>query len=146
MKLVLKDACSRGCSAERLVNGTDSRVTLGAVAKGRSSSSQINNRLRSCLGYMILGQKHMVQFWIPSKENPSDDPSRHVPLRQPEAVRPDRAWLLKPERTPHRTSNKKQCAKDKLCREWFAGCGGLTRALGRAGLRIAEPMEAFPKK
>ena len=55
-KWVLRDACARNCNSERLVNGTDSRVTLGALGKGRSSSAKMNNILRSCLGYMVLGQ------------------------------------------------------------------------------------------
>ena len=50
-KLVLRDACARNCDPERLVNGTDSRVTLGALGKGRSSSAKINSVLRPCLGY-----------------------------------------------------------------------------------------------
>ena len=88
----------------------------------------------------------MAQFWIPSKENPADDPSRHVDLREPEEVRPDLRWLLKAEATSKRETGTKPCAMKSLCRECFAGCGGLTEALKRSRVEMAEPMEAYPKK
>ena len=88
----------------------------------------------------------MAQFWIPSKENPADDPSRHVDLREPEEVRPDLRWLLKAEATSKRETGTKPCAMKSLCRECFAGCGGLTEALKRSRVEVAEPMEAYPKK
>ena len=39
----------------RIVVAVDSQLALGAVAKGRSSSFQINGLLRSLLGWLILG-------------------------------------------------------------------------------------------
>ena len=75
--------------SEKVVNGTDSRVCLGAIAKGRSSSRQLNTVLRMMLGSMIAGNKYFVQFYIPSKQNPSDDPTRDVELPAPKPVDPD---------------------------------------------------------
>ena len=146
VKLVLKDACSRSLDAERLVNGTDSRVVLGAFAKGRSSSSQLNAILRSCLGWSVLGQKQICQFWLESEDNPADDPSRHAPLRRPVEPSPVFQHLLIPE-LPYDRSASGPCDSTKpLCLETFAGRAGLSKALVKAGLPVDTPLEAYPNK
>jgi len=74
----------------RHVNFVDSRVALGAVSKGRSSSNRLNAVLRSFLGYEMCAQIYLVLIWIGTHFNPSDDPTRHVEVRKPE-VAPE--WL-----------------------------------------------------
>ena len=100
VKRVLKDRCAEGLGSERLVNGTGSQVVLGAWAKGRSSSTRLNGVQRASLGWGILGRKRLVQFWLESEENPSDDPSRFKPLRKPETPTPQTEALIRPERIP----------------------------------------------
>ncbi len=46
----VREAVRRSLAPERLVNGVGSGVTLGAWAKGRSSSRQLSRRLRRVLG------------------------------------------------------------------------------------------------
>ncbi len=72
--------------SERACNLVDSRVTVGAWAKGRSSSQWLNQSIRAAVGPQLLGHKSVNNLWGPSARNPSDDPSRGVPLRAPKAV------------------------------------------------------------
>lgn len=74
----------------RHINIVDSRVGLGAWAKGRSSSWQLNGVLRSCLPYSLAGRKQLFNIWSASAHNPSDDPTRNVEIRKPKGT-PD--WL-----------------------------------------------------
>ena len=67
----------------RRVCGVDSRVAVGAWAKGRSSSRQINRVFRSSLGWSVLGRIRLCPIWIGTESNPSDDPSRDVRLPKP---------------------------------------------------------------
>ena len=68
----------------RCVNLTDSRVVLGAVAKGRSSSRNVNRLLRKCLALSLAGQKILYNVWISTHANPSDFPSRFKRVPKPE--------------------------------------------------------------
>ena len=72
-------------------------VCVGAFGKGRSSSSQLNQILRTCLGWSVLGNKELKQLYIASADNPADDPTRNVPLRQPQPVSDDIFKPLRPE-------------------------------------------------
>jgi hypothetical protein len=144
MKRVLVKQVQRSQEPERIINGTDSRVVLGAYAKGRSSSIHLNNVLRSCLGWSVLGRKQLVQFYLRSKENPADDPSRKVALRVPKAPSPDIAKLLRPHRTLSVKGNKGVHAPHRLCKEIYAGCGNLSKHLEHIGLGVGEPVEAYP--
>ena len=147
MKLVLRDACSRSLDSERLVTRTDSRVVLGAFAKGRSSSSQLNAILRSCLGWSVLGQKQVCQFWLGSGDNPADDPSRHAPLRRPVEPSPDFEHLLVLNTfSSDRSASGPSGPTEPLCLETFAGCAGLSKALVKAGHPVDTPLEAYPSK
>ena len=146
MKLVLKDACSRSLDSERFVNGTDSLVVLGAFTKGHSSSSQLNAILRSCLGWSVLGQKQVCQFWLESEDNPADDPSRHAPLRRPVEPSPEFEHLLAPEQPYDRSASGPSGRAKPLCLETFAGCAGLSKALVKAGLPVDTPLQAYPSK
>ena len=69
----------------------DSRVTLGATAKGRSSSKAICRVLQGSLGYIIGGGLYPGGLHIGSRFNRSDGPSRNRPVPEPSKDEP--AWL-----------------------------------------------------
>lgn len=64
----------------RVVNLCDSRVVVGAFAKGRSSSKNMNHGLRSCLPWLITGDLQLVNLWVSADKNPADFPSRFKPI------------------------------------------------------------------
>ncbi len=63
----------------------DSRVFLGCWAHGRSSSRALNGVLRSCIPFAAAGRVKGLNIWVGTKHNPSDDPSRKVPICLPVA-------------------------------------------------------------
>ena len=144
MKCVLKDSVSRTLKSQRLVNGIDSRVVLGCWGKGRSSSNKLNAVARSCIGWAVLGRKRLVNFWLASGDNFSDEPSRFKVLRarvfMPEVPR----RLFVPERTPCRTACRGARGSPKICLQVFAGCGRLSVALEAAGMQTGPPLDAYP--
>eukprot|EP00435_Cladocopium_sp_Y103_P010900 s2474_g2.t2 len=75
----------------RVVGLLDSRVTLGASAKGRSSSRAICRVLQGSLGYIIGGGLYPGGLHIGSKLNRSDGPSRNRPVPPPSKESP--CWL-----------------------------------------------------
>ena len=97
-----------GIQPGRSVNITDSRVTFGACAKGRSSSFCINGSLRRVCAWSVVGQKAISNVYGCSADMPADDPSRLKPLRPQQ---PPAAWLkrLLPAQPPcrHANSNKR---------------------------------------
>ena len=130
---------------ERCVNIADSRVAVGAWARGRSSSFQLNGILRQAACWKALTRKVLVDVFAVSGDNPGDDPSRDVELRSPETP-PD--WL-EPDLVPQSSFvNRVRFVPRqwRLCREIFAGKAGLSLALVRAGLSVGRPLEAFPRK
>ena len=70
---------------------TDSQVCLGAVVKGRSSSPVLNNMLRSHLPTVLVYNLYPGHQYLPSCENPSDDPTRNKLVREPVEALP--SWL-----------------------------------------------------
>ena len=70
----------------------DSRVTLGAAAKGRSSSYAISRVLQGSLGYVIGGNLYPGGLHVYSASNRADDPSRGKPVRPASRELP--AWFL----------------------------------------------------
>ena len=82
---------ARGSCHSRQMFLVDSRVVLGAAAKGRSASRALNSIL-SRLIPVLLGSDFYPGFdFVPTRLNPSDAPSRRVPLRSPRAFPP--SWL-----------------------------------------------------
>lgn len=63
----------------------DSRVALGASAKGRSGSFPVNKELRSFLPDLFGGDIFLASFWIESVRNPADNPSRSKDVDPPNA-------------------------------------------------------------
>ena len=91
MKMVraeLIDLVSKIRSPHRAILLVDSRVVVGAFSKGRSSSRQLNRILRSLIGWSVAGEKSLHLVWVRSKSNPSDHPSRGLPIPEPIANDP----------------------------------------------------------
>ena len=108
----------------------DSRVCVGAFAKGRSSSFRLNGCLRSLLPFLVLGGVSFAMLWVETHSNPADFPSRFMPLPAP--CRPPQ-WLRR-FGLSHRL-----CTLPGL--ELFAGSAVLTQAFRRAGCRVLDPVD-----
>ena len=144
-RVALMQAVSDSLEPQRVINGTDSQVILGAVAKGRSASYKLNSVMRSMLAWQVLGKKRLVQFYVPTKDNPSDDPSRDVPLRQPCPLHPKLRRLVTPEGSALGLSSKASRLEQQLCLELFAGKGGLSSALRAAHVPCMRPVELYDR-
>jgi hypothetical protein len=149
LKFVLKDPFAFNRIPRRLACLSDSQVVIGAYAKGRSSSCKINSVLRGMLGWSQLRKLEIALCWVPSHQNIADEPSRDKPLKPPapptselvrQLVMPGDA-VDNPAGSP---GSEPEEAFDFL--ECFAGRAELTRVAQAAGLRVGEPMEAFPQK
>ena len=90
LKSELKEEAIRDPQGRRLVNLVDSRVVLGAYAKGRSSSLHLNQIQRSCIPFSVGGRKHVTNVWVDTHNNPADHPSRMVKIPDPS---PAPLWL-----------------------------------------------------
>ena len=84
LKQEVKSRVNSGRSNCRLVNLCGSRVVVGAWAKGRSSSKQLNHRLRSCLPWVLAGEISVTNLCVDTKSNPADFPSRFRPIPEPD--------------------------------------------------------------
>ena len=85
-------ACAKTDQDSRLVALLDSRVTIGAVSKGRSSSPALSRVLRGTLPYVLGGGLYPGLLHCGSKVNRSDGPSRDRELEGPTKDLPQ--WLL----------------------------------------------------
>jgi hypothetical protein len=147
VKLLLRNLVRSGFKREQLVILTDSRVVLGALGKGRSSSTRLNAILRSMLGWQVLLGVDLAVCWISTTENIADDPSRDVPLRPPVLPSsPEAARLIRPEITGSRYKAKPGAGAIFSVLEVFSGCGRLSLALQNCGFMVAPAMDAFPQK
>ena len=75
----------------RLVGILDSRVTIGAAAKGRSSSFAISRIFQGCLPYIIGSGLYPGLLHCYSDMNRSDGPSRDGPVAPPSRAIP--SWF-----------------------------------------------------
>ena len=75
--------------AVRFLQGIDSLVTVGAAAKGRSSSWRLNSVMRRCTADILLGRLFPGEVYVPTELNPADCPTRG---KSPPAERPAEAW------------------------------------------------------
>ena len=78
---------SAGRFGRRIVVLLDSRVVIGAVAKGRSGSLPLNRLLRRLAALTFAGGLILHLVFIPTSHNPSDWPSRGGPKTWPTALR-----------------------------------------------------------
>ena len=69
----------------------DSRVTIGASAKGRSSSQAISRVLKGCVGFVLAGNIYPGCLHCYSDKNRSDGPSRDRQIEPPSKDYPE--WL-----------------------------------------------------
>lgn len=76
----------------RFVGILDSRVILGAAAKGRSNSLAISRVLQGSLGFAIGGNLCPGGLHCYSAHNRADEPFRNRPVRGPTKAAP--AWLV----------------------------------------------------
>lgn len=83
--------CARKTPNSRVLGLLDSRVTLGATAKGRSSSFAISRVLQGSLCYIIGGGLYPGGLHVSSGKNRSDAPSRNKPVPGPTKEVPE--WL-----------------------------------------------------
>ena len=71
----------------RVVLLVDSKVALGAIAKGRSSSKPLNALVRRVAALCFAGCLVLHCVFIPTKHNPADWPSRGDRTTWPSALR-----------------------------------------------------------
>ena len=83
IKQEIKCRANSGRGGCRIVNLCDSRVALGCFAKGRSSSRNLNHKLRSCVPWLLAGDIHLSNIWVPTDMNPADHPSRGKEIPPP---------------------------------------------------------------
>ena len=74
----------------RLLVLVDSRVVLGAVSKGRSSSRKVNFLLRKLWFWCLAHDVALELEWVPTWANPADAPSRNKPIESWYASLPKR--------------------------------------------------------
>ena len=77
----------------RYIIAIDSRVCVGAIGKGRSSSVALNKILRKLLATALAADVDIRVLWVSTKANPADAPSRDAPLPA-RGARPDWSQLL----------------------------------------------------
>ena len=83
VKQEIKDRANNHGGNVRVVNLCDSRVVVGCFAKGRSSSKNLNHRLRSCVPWLLASDVHLVNLWVSTHANPADYPSRDKAIPPP---------------------------------------------------------------
>eukprot|EP00438_Fugacium_kawagutii_P016098 Skav225961 [mRNA] locus=scaffold6030:95987:98131:- [translate_table: standard] len=83
VKQEIMDRVNSGRGHCRIVNLCDSRVVVGSFAKGRSSSIQMNSRLRSCMAWSLIGDLSLTNLWVDTHHNPADYPSRNKEIPDP---------------------------------------------------------------
>ena len=130
VKVLLEDLCNRDLAPGRFVNGVDSRVVLGCWAKGRSSSFVLNGILRASLGWLLLERKWIDKFWLASADNPADDPSRFVKLRDAVVPLPGLELALQ--------ANSSESRVGRRLRKKRALLGGADAAVAGKSVRLSD--------
>ena len=67
----------------RCLRASDSQVVLGCVQKGRSSSKALNRELRQSIPNIIGNDVYSESFYVDTRLNPADDPTRGAVIRGP---------------------------------------------------------------
>jgi len=106
----------------------DSRVVVGACAKGRSSSFKLNGLLRTQLPFLVFGDLALALLWVETESNVADFPSRFRPLPAPK-LPPE--WLQRLGVHPE---------VDFRGIEIFAGPARLTQAHREFGFKMEDPV------
>jgi hypothetical protein len=97
----------------------DSRVVVGAWAKGRSSAQRLNSLLRSGMAWQLFGRVKLCLVWVPTDLNPSDDPSRDAVLRAAVPLTLEQLESLKDLllHSPHAQFNANRVSTDSGARD-----------------------------
>ena len=82
---------ARRFPGHRILTGSDSQVTLGALIKGRSSSKVLNQHLKRFLPQSLAYNVYNYTQYIGTADNVADDPTRDRRCRPPSMVVPD--WI-----------------------------------------------------
>ena len=109
--------CAKRWSGHRMLGLLDSRVTMGASAKGRSSSKALSRVLRTSLSYILGGGLYPGCLHCRSSWNSADGPSRDGCVPPPEG--PKAGWISALE------------AGDSAPFEMLVAAARWTRPLGR---------------
>jgi len=80
--MLVKRLSLEGWHHSRVLVAVDSRVVVGAIAKGRSSSHKLNFRLRKLGALLLARDLYLEVVWIPTWANPADAPSRFTALTE----------------------------------------------------------------
>ena len=86
----VKQLANLSLAPARVLSGQDNMVTMWCWAKGRSGSHTLNRKLRSSIGWQVLGRKTIPPFRLDFADNAGDDPSRAREVREPQARQP---WM-----------------------------------------------------
>ena len=73
----------------RCLFGLDSQVCLGALCKGRASSSALNKELKRNVPHILGSDIYSFFMYFPSALNRADDPTRHAKPRAPDLDLPE---------------------------------------------------------
>ena len=138
----LKHQCQLSLVPGRCANFVGSLVGLGCWAHGRSSSYLLNGELRTACGWAVLARKSLDNLYLRSEFNPSDNPSRHVPLRAPSEPKAWMRKLLVPE-FPEANVRVQASWSGGMFIEEYAGFGGLSAAMYNEGMLVGPPLEAY---
>ncbi|CAE7566198.1 unnamed protein product, partial [Symbiodinium microadriaticum] len=106
----------------------DSRVAIGAVAKGRSSSYKVNGLLRAQLPFLVMGNLALALLWIETESNLADHPSRFRELPAPKSPQ---TWMAK-----YGVLGRKRLVGIEV----FAGSHRIAMAHKEAGIEMFEPV------
>ena len=109
----------------------DSRVVVGAMSKGRSSSFRLNGILRGLVPHLVIANLGVGLIWVETASNVADHPSRFVGLPAP----------LVPPRWLQEYGVGAKNAQAGL--EVFPGSGRLTRAHVELGLDMLEGIDVL---
>lgn len=118
----------------------DSNVVCCAASKGRSSAKSLLRILCRISAICVLCGIYLVFGYVPSRLNPSDDPTRSVPLRTPADSLDLDSWDQ---------SSLFKLARFSRCRRWASNWVRLVfRLVGVSALDFSDtnlyPLPPFP--
>ena len=147
VKTLAKLAC-RTSPDTRIATLIDSRVTIGAGAKGRSSSAALNRIQQGSLGYVLGGGLYLGGLYAPTGIHRADDPTRHRAIRSPRIDKP--AWLSELEAECFSRFDIVLFA-DRFCRPWNLWCrllllAGVGSSAGDEAGRFAQPPGSMARR
>ena len=127
----------------KLAVGLDSKVALGAIARGRSGSQSLNRELRRLLPWILGKNLHVGGFHMPTWAIRADEVSRFYELRPPRCPLP--SWLL--QVAAHGPSQATDDLLEK--RSWTPKSWGRWLLLGSvvlARVRADDPLGDAPSR